>query len=199
MRRLFAYSVFTFLLAALPANLKAQEVVVPAGTLIHCTIEEPNLSSKTAAQGDPVLCYLSSMQQFGRIIFPRGSYLQGHVEDAKEPGRFFGKGYLKLVFDHIGLPNADGPAYTKVIAARGYPVDRDGDIDGKGHAKRDAAEWLFPLLWPWKVITLPLRGPRPTLKGEEPVTLRVMEDIVLPSNAATLAPGWHHFGQPTSY
>jgi hypothetical protein len=131
-------------------------------------------------------------------VFPRGSYLQGHVEDAKDPGHFFGKGYIRLVFDHIGLPNGDGPAYSKVIATRGYPVDRDGDILGKGHAERDAVEWLFPLLWPWKVLTLPARGPRPTLKGEEPLTLRVMEDVVMPSSAATLAPGWHHFGDPAS-
>jgi hypothetical protein len=198
MRRIFPFVICLFFSAGVPASSKAQEVVVPAGTIIHCTLEEPNLSSKTVAQGDPVLCYLSSLQQFGRIVFPRGSYLQGHVEDAKEPGRFFGKGYIQLVFDHIGLPSGDGPANSKVIATRGYPVDRDGDILGKGHAKRDAVEWLFPLLWPWKVLTLPARGPRPTLKGEVPVTLRVMEDIVLPSSAATLAPGWHRFGEPVS-
>ena len=64
--------------------------------------------------------------------------------------------------------------------ARGYKVDKDGDIDGKGHAKRDVVEWMFPPLWPWKVISLPFRGPRPTLKGEEPLQLRLMDDIVLP-------------------
>jgi hypothetical protein len=121
MRRLFAYFVFTGLLAALPASTEAQEIVVPAGTLIHCTLDEPNLSYKTVAQGDPVLCYLSSLQQFGRIVFPRGSYLQGHVEETKEPGHLFGKGYIQLVFDHVGLPNGDGPAITKVISTRGYP------------------------------------------------------------------------------
>jgi hypothetical protein len=196
MRRLFGYLSFALVFAAFTAGARAQEIVVPAGTLIHCTLEEPNLSSKTVAQGDPVLCYLSSLQQFGRVIFPRGSYLQGHVEAIKEPGHFFGKGDIQLVFDHVGLPNGDGPAVTKVIATRGYPVNRDGDIVGKGHAKRDTVEWLFPLLWPWKVITLPARGPRPTLKGETPVTLRVMEDIELPAAAASLATGWHRFGDP---
>jgi hypothetical protein len=193
-RHILPYMVWIFLLVGLPACMRAQEVIVPAGTLIHCTLEEPNLSSKTVAQGDPILCHLSSLQQFGRIVFPRGTYLQGREEDSKEPGNFFGKGSIRLVFDRIGLPNAEGPIYSKVIAVRGYPVNRDGDILGKGHAKRDAAEWLFPILWPWKVLTLPARGPRPTLKGgEEPVTLRVMEDIVLPSSAQTLGPGWHHF------
>jgi hypothetical protein len=41
-------------------------------------------------------------------------------------------------------------------------------------------EWLIPPLWPWKIITLPARGPRPTLKGEEQITLRLMDDIVIP-------------------
>jgi len=64
--------------------------------------------------------------------------------------------------------------------ARGYKVDKQGDIDGKGHATRDVVEWMLPPLWPWKVISLPFRGPRPTLKGEEPLQLRLMDDIVLP-------------------
>jgi hypothetical protein len=37
-------------------------------------------------------------------------------------------------------------------------VDRQGDIQGQGHPKRDTVEWMIPVLWPLKVITLPLRG-----------------------------------------
>lgn len=51
-------------------NVQAQQNVVPAGTLIHCTMDEPNLSSKTVAVGDPVLCYLTTVQEFGKIVFP---------------------------------------------------------------------------------------------------------------------------------
>src|ERR1700744_651741 len=111
-----------------PGGAKAQEVVVPAGTLLHCTLDEPNFSSATADVGDPVLCHLNSVQSFGRTIFPRGSYLEGHLEDDKEPGHFIGKGYLKLQFDRIGLPNTDLPVDSKVVAARTYKVDRHGDI-----------------------------------------------------------------------
>jgi hypothetical protein len=176
-------------------STRAQEVVVPAGTLLHCTLDEPNFSSATAEVGDPVLCYLRSLQQFGRTIFPRGSYLQGHLEAAKEPGHFFGKGYIQIQFDRIGLPNTDMPIPSKVILAHGFKVDRQGDIVGHGHAKRDAVEWMIPPLWPWKVVSLPARGPRPTLKGEEPLTLRLMEDVVLPRTAIVLPPGWHFFGE----
>lgn len=179
-------------------STKAQEVFVPAGTLLHCTLDEPNFSSATAEVGDPVLCYLSSLQQFGQTIFPRGSYLQGHLETAKEPGHFVGKGYLQIQFDRIGLPDTDVPVPSKVILAHGFQVDRQGDIVGHGHAKRDAVEWMIPPLWPWKVISLPARGPRPTLKGEEALTLRLMEDVVLPRTALVAAPGWHYFWEDPS-
>jgi hypothetical protein len=181
-----------------PGGAEAQEVVVPAGTLVHCTLDEPNFSSATAQVGDPVLCHLSTLQQFGRTLFPRGSYLQGHLEAAKEPGHFVGKGYLQIQFDRIGLPTTDIPIPSKIIQAHGYKVDRQGDIVGHGHAKRDAVEWMIPPLWPWKVVSLPARGPRPALKGEEALTLRVMEDVVLPRTAIVLPPGWHFFGERSS-
>jgi hypothetical protein len=197
MRHMFVYSILTLLFFGLGVNVRAQEVLVPAGTLLHCTMNEPNFSSATANIGDPVLCNLSGVQEFGHVAFPRGTYLQGHLEADREPGHFFGKGSLKLEFDRIGLPNTDVPVPSKIVALRGYRVDREGDIIGKGHAKRDAVEWLFPPLWPWKVIALPARGPRPALKGESQLTLRLMDDIVIPKSAM-LEPGWHYFGEPSS-
>jgi hypothetical protein len=167
-------------------TIRAQELLVPAGTLLQCTMDEPNLSSKTTSVGDPVLCHLKTFQEFGKPAFPRGAMLGGHLEGAKEPGHFVGKGYLKITFDRVILPYGDLPVPAKVIQAKGFKVDKKGDIDGKGHAKRDAVEWMFPPLWPWKVVSLPARGPRPTLKGEEPMELRLMDDISVP---ATLAYG----------
>jgi hypothetical protein len=183
--------VLTFSLSA-----SAREVVLPAGTLLQCTLNEPNFSSATAEVGDPVLCHLRAQTEFGQQAFPRGSYLVGHLESAKDPGHFWGKGYLKVQFDRIGLPTGDLPLDAKVIATRGYKVDKEGKIDGKGHAKRDVAEWLIPPLWPWKVIMLPARGPRPTLKGESSLTLRLMDDVQIPQVAQTFGPGWKFFGRP---
>jgi len=174
----------------------ARDVVLPAGTLLKCTLNEPNFSSKTADVGDPVVCHLHGMVSFGQQAFPRGAYLVGHLEAEKDPGHFVGKGYLKLQFDRIGLPSGDLPLDAKVIATNGYKVDKEGKIDGKGHAKRDVAEWMFPPLWPWKVIMLPARGPRPTLKGESALTLRLMDDVEIPQVAQTFGPGWHYFGRP---
>ena len=185
---LLAVSFFAFTVCA-----SARDVVVPAGTLLQCTLNEPNLSSKTVDVGDPILCHLRGVSEFGQQAFPRGSYLIGHVEAEKDPGHFVGKGYMKLQFDRIGVPSGDLPLEAKVIATRNYKVDKQGKIDGKGHPKRDVVEWMLPPLWPWKVVSLPARGPRPTLKGETVLSLRLMDDVQIPQVAQTYGPGWHFF------
>ena len=182
MKRLIVLSVSTVTLLVLATGVHAQDLLVPAGTLLQCTMSEPNFSSATASVGDPVLCHLKSFQEFGRTVFPRGSMLAGHLEAEKDPGHFVGKGYLKITFDRVIVPTGDVPLPAKVIAAKGYKVDKQGDIKGKGHATRDVVEWMIPPLWPWKVLMLPARGPRPALKGEEPLQLRLMDDIVVPRN-----------------
>jgi len=208
MRRISAYLAISVLFLGVQASTKAQDILVPAGTLLRCTLDEPDFSSKTADIGDPVVCHLAALRQFGKTVFPRGSYLGGHLEADKEPGHFVGKGYLKIEFDRIGFPDSDIPVPSKIIAAKGYKVDRKGDIVGKGHATRDTVEWLIPPLWPWKVLTLPRRGPRPTLKGEEQITVRLMDDIDVPRQGASLrsyerppAPASYHsqsFRKPVS-
>jgi hypothetical protein len=159
---------------------------------LNCVIDEPNFSSKTAAIGDPILCHLGTTSAFGRQAFPRGSYLTGHLENAKDPGHFFGKGSLSIQFDRLVLPGEGVlPLAAKVVSVPKYKVERDGRIDGKGHAKRDAVEWAIPVLWPVKVLTLPARGPYPTLKGEVRITLRLMEDAVIPARVASVPmPPW---------
>jgi hypothetical protein len=185
---LLAVSLFAFTLSA-----SARDVVVPAGTLLQCTLNEPNLSSATVDVGDPVLCHLRGVTVFGQQAFPRGSYLVGHLEAEKNPGHFWGKGYLKLQFDRIGVPSGDLPLEAKVVSTRGYKVDKQGKIDGKGHPRRDVIEWMLPPLWPWKVIMLPARGPKPALKGETVLSLRLMDDVQIPQMAQTYGPGWHFF------
>ncbi len=185
---LLAVSLFAFTLSA-----SARDIVVPAGTLLQCTLNEPNLSSATVDVGDPVLCHLRGITVFGQQAFPRGSYLVGHIEAEKDPGHFVGKGYIKIQFDRIGVPSGDLPLEAKVISTRGYKVDKQGKIDGKGHPRRDVVEWMLPPLWPWKVVMLPARGPRPTLKGETVLSLRLMDDVQIPQVAQTYGPGWHFF------
>jgi hypothetical protein len=196
MKHSLVYATLIATVLGLTVGASAREVVLPAGTLLQCTLNEPNFSSKTAEIGDPVVCHLRGVTEFGQEAFPRGSYLVGHLEAEKDPGHFVGKGYMKLQFDRIGLPTGDLPLEAKVIGTRGYKVDKEGKIDGKGNVKRDVVEWMLPPLWPWKVITLPLRGPRPTLKGETVLSLRLMDDIQVPQVATTYGSGWHTFGRP---
>ena len=48
MRRILAVFSFALVFLCAQASTKAQDVVVPAGTLLHCTLDEPNFSSATA-------------------------------------------------------------------------------------------------------------------------------------------------------
>jgi hypothetical protein len=198
MKSRLVFATLTLIALGLTPSARARDVILPAGTLLQCTLNEPNFSSASVDVGDPVLCHLRGVVEFGQQAFPRGSYLVGHLESANDPGHFFGKGNLKLQFDRIGLPSGDLPLEAKVIATRGYRVDREGKIVGHGHPRRDVVEWLLPPLWPWKVIMLPARGPRPKLKGETVLSLRLMDDIQIPQTAQTYGPGWHFFGEPRS-
>lgn len=161
---------------------------VPAGTLLGCTLDEPNFSSKTARTGDPVLCKTTSVvEMFGRQLIPRGAYLSAHLKDYRDPGHFVGKGYIQLEFTGLTLPGGTLPLDAKVISAARYRVNGEGKIQGRGHPTRDAIEWAIPLLWPVKVLTLPARGPRPNLTGETRIELRLMEDLMIPESAYATA------------
>ena len=72
------------------------------------------------------------------------------------------------------------PISAKIADVPGCEIDAQGRILGKGHAVRDTVLWMIPVLWPIDLINLPRRGPRPTLKSETALTLRVMDDIQVP-------------------
>lgn len=182
-RRFFLCTLVLCVLSTVTFAAEKTELL-PAGLLLTCTVDEPNLSSKTAQVGDPILCHLGTTTTLGRQAFPRGSYLTGRLDDYRDPGHFYGKGWLSIQFDRLVLPGeGEVSLAAKLVSVPRYKVDRDGKIDGKGHAKRDTIEWMIPVLWPIKVLTLPARGPYPALKGEVRITMRLMEDIVLPAPA----------------
>lgn len=175
-----ALSLFTLLLAA-PLCSYAAEQLIPAGSLISCTLSEPKLNSKNTAIGDPVLCQLGHAERYGRSVLPYDSYLVGRFEDFKDPGHLVGKGWMELRFDRMVIePDTVIPIDAKVVDVPGYNVDRYGRILGKGHAVKDTVTWMIPILWPIDLINLPRRGPRPTLKEETRLTLKVMDDLGVP-------------------
>lgn len=195
-RSTFSALLFASLLIPLAAH--ASEQLIPAGSLIQCTINEPKLSSKTTDIGDPVLCQVSRSSVYGHAAIPYGSYLVGQFQDYRDPGHFVGKGWMELSFDRVVMqPNTVIPLSAKVVYVPNYPVDREGKIHGKGHTTRDIVEWCIPVLWPIDLLTLPRRGPRPVLKAETRLTLKVMEDLTVPASeqpyAAPPAPAPYGF------
>jgi len=91
MRRISAYLGISVLFLSVQASTKAQDILVPAGTLLRCTLDEPDFSSKTVDIGDPVVCHLAALRQFGKTVFPRGSYLGGHWKPIRSRGILLGK------------------------------------------------------------------------------------------------------------
>ena len=174
-------SLSTLFLLVAPLTGYAVEQMIPAGSMLQCTISEPKLSSKTTDIGDPVLCLVSHVELRGRSVFPYGSYLEGRFEDYKDPGHLVGKGWMELKFDRMFIPPGQIiPLTAKVVAVPKYPVDKQGRIHGKGHPVRDTIEWMIPVLWPIDLINLPRRGPRPVLKAETRLTLKIMDDFGVP-------------------
>ncbi len=180
MNKAVGYAFLGLVFAGAQSNLGAKEVPVAAGNLLQCTLDEPNLSSRTVKVGDPIVCYARPLREFGCSVFPRGAQLSGRFAEYRDPGRFIGKGWIRLEFDRLILPEGVAPISARLVSVHGFHVDVDGKILGRGHRKRDAAEWAIPVLWPEKILTLPLRGPRPTLKGERVLTLRLLDDVRLP-------------------
>jgi hypothetical protein len=176
-----AYLALATLLLCLSLTAYASRQIVPAGSLINCTVSETRLSSKTTAIGDPVLCSVSISTRNGTTQLPFDSYLEGRFEDYKDPGHFVGKGWMELKFDRMVVePRTVIPLSARVVDVPGYAVDQQGRILGKGHRTRDIVEWCIPILWPLDLLNLPRRGPRPTLKSETRLTLKVMDDVEVP-------------------
>ncbi|MGC2638083.1 MAG: hypothetical protein WA294_12950 [Acidobacteriaceae bacterium] len=196
------HALFCLLLAA-PLCAYAGEQIIPAGSLISCTLAEPKMNSKTTAIGDPVLCQVGHAERYGRSVLPYNSYLVGRFEDYRDPGHFVGKGWMELRFDRMVIePDTVIPVEARVVDVPGYNVDRYGRILGKGHAVRDTVTWMIPILWPIDLINLPRRGPRPTLKEETRLTLKVMDDLGIPTvdqQPYPQEPSGLYRRQPSSY
>ena len=170
----------SLLLLSFPLVSYAADQLIPAGSILTCSVSEGRISSKTTAIGDPVLCTLNPVEKYGRSVLPYGSYMEGRFEDYKDPGHFVGKGWMQLSFDRIIIGNRVIPVSAKVVQVPKYRVDEQGRILGNGHPVKDTIEWLIPVLWPLDLINLPRRGPRPVLKPETPLTLELMEDLGIP-------------------
>jgi len=197
MNRLLRNSILTFLVISPWAQLCARDVTLIAGTLVQCTVNEPNFSSRTAKNGEPLVCYARPSHEFGCAAFPRGTVFAGRLADFRNPGRLYGKGWMQLEFDRVIVPEGQAPITAKVISVHGLKVDSEGKLLGRGHARRDVIEWAIPVLWPLKLATLLSPGPAPSLKGEKVMTLRLLDDVQVPCGDS-FGTGWRRFGPSSS-
>ncbi len=108
------------------------DVTVPAGTHIALALRN-TVDTKHSKEGDRI--YLETIYPVaanGRIVIPRGSFVNGTVTISKPPGRTKGKGELFIRFDSLTLPNgATRDFRSRLGSAEGTSVDRaEGKVSG---------------------------------------------------------------------
>ncbi len=121
-------------LAARPAPPPPLDFTIPAGTHILLSLTS-SISTKNSKEGDRV--YLQTavpVAQDGRVVIPRGSYVQGTVTKTKPAGRLSSKGELYLLFDSLTLPNGVTRDFrarlTSADASKGKVDSDEGKISG---------------------------------------------------------------------
>ncbi len=119
--------------------LAQADLTVPAGTHIALALRNA-VDTKHSKEGDRV--YLETIYpvaEGGRIVIPRGSFVNGTITISKPAGRVKGKGELFIRFDSLTLPNgATRDFRSRLNSAEGAKVDRDeGKVTGERDTGRD--------------------------------------------------------------
>jgi hypothetical protein len=93
-----------------------QMVEIPAGTILHVTIDQP-VSSKSSNAGEEFDASLAeSVRVQGEPVLPRGTRLTGVVTSAKSAGRFKGHAELGLALESINLQGQNYRIHTSIFA-----------------------------------------------------------------------------------
>ena len=104
-------------------------VTVEAGTALKISFPT-EVSTKDKVAGDTFSAALAEdVVVDGRVVFPAGSVVNGHVVEAERPGKTSGRGKMVLAYDSI---EANGKSYA--IDTVGAP------IEGKSGTSGDAAK-----------------------------------------------------------
>jgi len=115
-----------------PAPKPAPEdpgVTVPAGTALALTMDA-EVTTKDKVVGDTFTATLSNdVVVDGKVIFPAGSKVSGHVAEAERPGKSSGRGKMVLSYDSISAND------------KSYAIDTMGAaIVGKSGTAGDATK-----------------------------------------------------------
>jgi hypothetical protein len=122
---------------------RAENIRLAQGTKIVFTLNN-NLSTKTSEEGDTFSGVVNRSVRVGdRIVIPEGSLVRGTVNHVKRPGRVKGRAELGLRFDEIELPDGTqiplAASLTELDEADKEKVTEEGQVEGEGSKKRDAA------------------------------------------------------------
>lgn len=119
-----------------PAPPPPSQYTIAQGTHILLTLTSP-VSTKNSKDGDHI--YLQTaipVAQDGRIVIPRGSYVQASVSKSKAAGRGSNQGELYIRFDSLTLPNGVSRDFharlTSADTVNGKVDPDEGKISGTG-------------------------------------------------------------------
>ncbi len=120
-----------------PAAPASSDFVVTQGTHIGLTLRNA-LDTKHTSEGTHV--YLETIAPIavaGRVVIPRGSYVNGTVTESKPAKGIKTKGEMYIRFDSIVLPNGvSRDFHSRLVSADAGHVDTD---EGKVVGERDSS------------------------------------------------------------
>ena len=182
---------FALMLLAPPQEPK--ETMIPAGTVMPVVVNE-RLSTKTLQENDPVLFTLADDIRAGGkrgvVLIPRGSSVVGRVVKNDRAGYLFGRSNIDIRIEEIVTADRvyDGLS-TKIVEVgkiknKKGEAKPDGEINGPGHAKRDAFLLLFPPTTIFQIMATPGRGPDVELPVETRLYVKLMSPIYVERQVA---------------
>ena len=188
--------IWTILLSSAASKLAAAvpcQASLPAGTIIRMFPDERLVAGR--AFGPVVFTVTPDVRLFPNrpAVIPRGSKLLGNLMESKQAGRLVGRAQTQIVLTSIlTADSCEYPIDAKILEAGRYTATRDGVVVGRGHARRDLFELLFPPTTIYQLIRIPSRGPSLVLDAETPITIKLMEPLTAQSavSQAEVAPSF---------
>jgi hypothetical protein len=177
-----------------PSAPEFREITIPAGTVLHVTLETP-VGSDISRIDQPVRGSLrSAVTVHGTEALPAGTAVNGHVTAARRPGRVKGRGYVAMRFTEVDAPGEGSTRISSAAVGHLAPATKQKDaleviapaaggallgrvVGGKSGARKGAvvggaAGTGYVLSTRGKEARLD-RGASLTVKLTSPVTVRV--------------------------
>ena len=165
---------------------------VAAGTQLKITFPA-EVSTKDKVAGDAFTATLAEdVVVDGKVVFPAGSTVNGHVVEAVRPGKTSGRGKMVLAYDSVesygrtysidtvGAP-IEGKSGTSGDAAKVVGGAAAGAILGKviGGSGSDAAKGAAAGAAAGTAAALLTRGPDPVVKAGQTLTVSIDRSVTV--------------------